>query len=339
MKKWIYYNFISFLLLVMPIVTACGMDTHTSAADQFPPPTVDGNMTLYFGPSIKVEALSMIHRAKKVCYLTMYELGDGDIIQALEDAHRRGIDVKVIVDATEKHSQSSALQLEQAGILVHRYQIRGGISHIKSLLTDDSTGANELIGGMNFGAQSWENNDASVSIEHAGSEFAALFARDWEESAGSSAPDVVSTTLLYDQRIKPSLLSMIRGAKHRIVVEAFDLTDRDVIPAFIDAKRRRVDVRILLESSQQPNVRTADLLQQANVPVRYYNPYGSEWLHAKMIAVDGASVLIGSANFSYHAFYINHEGDLFLPNSAKFAAAITKNFDVCWARATDPQSK
>ncbi len=134
---------------------------------QFPTPVTMGDDTLLWGPEIKPEALQMIDHSTMFCHLTMYELSDMDILDALNQAQKRGVQVEVVVDATEPHSQSIAIPyLHAHHIPVRTLSIPGGISHIKSLVVMTSRGMEALLGGMNFGAYSWGNRTAYSNAVH-----------------------------------------------------------------------------------------------------------------------------------------------------------------------------
>ena len=123
---------------------------------EVPPATAMGADTLLWGPEIKAQALRMIAGSTVFCHLTMYELGDPDILSALAAAAKRGVDVEAVLDATEPHTLATAYPfLRGRRIKVRLLKVPGGISHIKSLVTMDGAGMHALLGGMNFGEYSW----------------------------------------------------------------------------------------------------------------------------------------------------------------------------------------
>ncbi|KYP80864.1 phospholipase D-like domain-containing protein [Ferroacidibacillus organovorans] len=319
------------------LVTGCDPIGLTSDP-AVPAATVEQGMTLLWGPEIKSEALQMIQASTVFCHLTMYELGDQDILASLRKAKQRGVDVRVILDATEPHSQTIALPfLRKYHIPVSLLAISGGISHIKSLVTENSTGLHALMGGMNFGPWSWENHDASVYISHAENGFEGLFQQDDARANGWPEASVAyPLPLLYDSQIEPAVLEAISGAKRTVDVEAFALTSRSFITALETAAARGVTVRVLLDAKQGYNHRSAARLARAGISVKYYAPYQGEYLHAKIVNVDHGSVLfVGSSNFSYHGFSVNHEGDLELIQVPRMGATVASDFNTQWGRGGD----
>lgn len=296
-----------------------------SSNQQFPNPVTSKDDTLFWGPEIKPEALQMINHSTTFCHLTMYELSDMDILDALNKAKNRGVNVEVVLDATEPHSQSIALPFLRAHhILVRTLSIPGGISHIKSLVVMTNGGMEALLGGMNFGAYSWANHDASVYFAHPTSEFEGLFQQDYARAGGNpEVPLAYPLPLLYDTEIEPAMLTAIASATQSINMEAFAFTSRDMRSALAAAVARGVKVNVVLDPKEPYNHKTASELLASGVAVCYYQPYDSEYLHAKILSIDaGRIVFIGSANFSYHGFSINHEGDIELTDAYAFGKSI-----------------
>ncbi|UOF90522.1 phosphatidylserine/phosphatidylglycerophosphate/cardiolipin synthase family protein [Fodinisporobacter ferrooxydans] len=310
------------------------------SANPYTPATVTvGDKSLVWRQNIKETALHMIKESRKACYLSMYELGDMDILQALADAHRRGVDVRLILDATEKHTLQTAIPfLQKEHIPYHLYRVKGGISHIKSLITDEQGKPqmfDELMGGMNFGPHSWDNFDASVRIQHANSDFERLFFRDWKVSAGQQEPEPRSTQFLVDRQIEPSMIQAIQGAKRSIDLECFDLSDAAFIRQLILAHQRGVNIRVLLEPREKQNKYSGRKLAQAGIQVKFYKHEGKEILHAKIASIDdGEVVYVGSANFTHQGFQVNHEGDIILRRIPQFGQSIQKSLDMEWQRSS-----
>jgi cardiolipin synthase len=322
--------------LAAGVITGC--QTAGTADSEVPSAVTEGQDTLLWGPEIKDEALRMIDESAVFCHLTMYELGDPDVLAALARARSRGVDVKVVLDATEPHSQSVGLPyLRRHGIEVRSLRVPGGISHIKSLVTDDAGGMRALLGGMNFGSQSWSNHDASVYIAKAGSSFEGLFEEDFARAGGLPEPSLrFPPPLLYDGQIERALLSAIGNAAQSVVIEAFAFTSRDLIAALAAAVSRGVSVEVILDPGQSYNRKTARELERAGVRVRFYAPYQGEYLHAKIVSVDhGKEFFVGSANFSFHGFSVNHEGDVELTDAPAFARSFEADASLQYGRGQD----
>lgn len=298
-----------------------------------PAPVTEAGMTLVWEGDVKTQALALIRESRHICHLDIYELSDPDILAALADARRRGVDVRVVVDAAERHSQEEGVPyLRRNGVPVESLRIPRGISHIKMLVADGGV----LIGGMNFGSRSWDNNDASVVIAQPNDSFDALFRWDWQRASGHpAAAPAVKAPLVDEREMEQHVVDAIGSARQSVAMEAFVLSDWAVIDALTAAAKRGITVEVLLEPGQSQNRKTADTLRKAGAVVRFYKPYGEEWMHAKMVDVDhGRVFLIGSANFSHQAYAYNHEGDVELHQVPSFARSLEEDLADEMSRGT-----
>lgn len=331
------------LLSCSLILTGCQTPWASEATQgqSFPAPVTEHNMTLAWGPDIKTQVLNMIRGSAHECDLDMYEFSDPDVLTALSDAHQRGVGVHVVMDATEKHSQTQALpRLKQMGVPVESLRIHRGISHIKMLIVDGAH-AGVLIGGMNFGANSWNNNDASVYIPTPNPSFLALFHWDWQRAVGQpSAEPQVQWPFLNERTTEQHEEQAIQQAQKDVYLEAFNLSDWGVLDALKAACRRGVRVEILLDPGQSQNRKTADTLRTLGATVSFYQPYHGEWMHAKILDTDDGKVfIIGSANFSHQAYTYNHEGDIELTDVPSFHQSLFTNLTKQIGRGTDEPSR
>lgn len=330
-QKWLLLG-LAGLMCILP-----GCSQATTPEPFRPQPVTDQGMTLDWGRSVKTQALKMIQSSQHVCDLDIYELSDSDILGALEAAHKRGVDVRVVVDSTESHSLKTAIpELTKYDVPVSAIHIPRGIDHLKMLLTDGQSGG-VLIGGMNFGAGSWNNNDGSVYIPNPDGDFQSLFRWDWARSHNqpATAPHL-RLPLVTDRDIEAQVVQAIERAHKNISMEAFDLSDYAVMDALVAAARRRITVEVLLDPGQSLNRKAATTLRDAGVTVRFYKPYDGEWMHAKMVDVDnGKTFIIGSANFSHQAYTYNHEGDIVLHDVTQFDQSLQHDLSIQIARGTD----
>ena len=122
----------------------------------------------------------------------------------------------------------------------------------------------------------------------------------------------VKLKVITERKIKQELLNVINHttAEDALDVQVFYLSEEQVISALIEAKKRGVHLRILLDPNKDafglekngvPNRPVAHLLDQAEIPVRWCNTQG-EQCHSKMLLARFASgearLILGSANFT-----------------------------------------
>jgi phosphatidylserine/phosphatidylglycerophosphate/cardiolipin synthase-like enzyme len=97
-----------------------------------------------------------------------------------------------------------------------------------------------------------------------------------------------------------SCLKMIQThldqAQESILVQAFSFTDPDIAASIINAKKRGVSVRVLLDKSNVKDVHSKrPLMVQADIPVAIDSCSGIA--HNKVIILDGKTLITGSYNF------------------------------------------
>lgn len=118
---------------------------------------------VYFSPNDKgINAvIALIDNAHKYIYVPAFLITHKQFTQSLIHASKRGVDVKVILDATNTHTSTSKLKLlRQNGILVKTENYAGKL-HSKSLIIDDIY---TVIGSMNFSRSGDGANDENLLI-------------------------------------------------------------------------------------------------------------------------------------------------------------------------------
>lgn len=287
-----------------------------------------------------------IQAARSCIQLEMFGLGQPEIVDMLVSKQKAGVTVQVVLDPVnpeldwEQEKAECAKTLKKGGVDVKWYPVQepqkghpfAQINHVKMLLVD---GDKAIIGGMNWGSHSPLNHDVDVMVEGpAVDRMEALFNRDYLTSGGKRKdllpinktpehPDGESYVSLLttshdpqDRKVKAALHRAIREARESIECELFFFTDWSVCNALIDAKKRGLDVKVLLNPSQiggrKHNEANAQKLKDAGVEVKWFKPNartGSK-LHAKMGIFDGKEVILGSANWSGAGLNWNREADV-----------------------------
>lgn len=142
-----------------PVLDRLIRDVDTrQATDQAPA----GSIAVKTESAIRDSALDMINHAKSGSQLDLafFYLSHRDIVAALLDAHKRGVDLRILLDANGEafgHEKSGipnrqvALELHQADIPVRWCKTSGEQCHSKSLILRPQTGPTELLlGSANF---------------------------------------------------------------------------------------------------------------------------------------------------------------------------------------------
>ena len=123
---------------------------------------------------------------------------------------------------------------------------------------------------------------------------------------------------------------VIRAARRQVLVQAYSFTHRDIGQALIDARRRGVDVRVIVDLAQTEHGKTSLIgwLVEQGVPVWVDEEHPAA--HNKVMVLDvgarGAAVITGSFNFSHAADFRNAENVLVLRDNPNLAEAYAANW-------------
>ncbi len=124
----------------------------------------DTKIKTLFSPQdkiIKNEIIPLINNAKKYIYIPIFFLTHKEMEYALINAHRRGIEIKIINDATNAHTKYTIhKELRNAGIKVKTENYAGKM-HMKAMIIDDYI---TVLGSMNYTKSAENKNDENVLI-------------------------------------------------------------------------------------------------------------------------------------------------------------------------------
>lgn len=102
------------------------------------------------------------------------------------------------------------------------------------------------------------------------------------------------------------IVDQIAGARSQILVQAYSFTSAPIAQALVQAKKRGVDVRAILDKSQRSERYSgADYLANGGVPVLIDAKHAIA--HNKIVIVDSEVVVTGSFNFTKAAQEKNAE--------------------------------
>jgi len=122
-----------------------------------------------------------------------------------------------------------------------------------------------------------------------------------------------------------AVVKEIDAAKTKILVQAYSFTSAPIAKALVDAHRRGVDVRVILDKSQRgEKYSSADFVQHAGIPI--WIDAKHQIAHNKIMIIDGATVITGSFNFTKNAEQNNAENLLVL-RSPELATKYASNWD------------
>ena len=125
------------------------------------------------------------------------------------------------------------------------------------------------------------------------------------------------------------IIRTIGEAKKSIKVQAYSFTNADIAKALLDAHKRGVNVRAVLDKSQETEKYTsATFLANAGVPVRIDDDFAIA--HNKIMIIDEETVITGSFNFTKAAEEKNAENVLVIRGNKELAKLYLQNWQWRW---------
>ncbi len=131
-----------------------------------------------------------------------------------------------------------------------------------------------------------------------------------------------------------AVVQAIGGARKTVLVQMYALTSRRIVSALVNAKRRGVDVRAIVDRRQldedRSDTNAVARLASGGVPVLVDTVPGL--MHNKIMIVDGATVITGSFNYTWSAEHKNAE-NLLVIHDPTLAAEYTQNWNIHAAKS------
>jgi len=122
-----------------------------------------------------------------------------------------------------------------------------------------------------------------------------------------------------------AVVSALHDANKSVLVQAYSFTSAPIAQALVDAKKRGVDVQVILDKSQRTEKYTgATFLANEGVPV--FIDAGHKIAHNKVMVIDGQTVITGSFNFTKAAESGNAENVLLILHAPELAKKYGDNW-------------
>ncbi len=328
---------------------------------------------LHCGDAAYPAMLHAIATARRSLALSTYILRNdaaaGAFIDALIAAHRRGVQVRVLIDGIGSgYFYSPACnRLARGGVRVDRFMhsplpwrmpFLNLRTHTKILLADGCLG---FTGGMNIGGENVLATHPRHPVRDTHfrlrgpvvRQLADVFASDWSfvtgeelsgpdwfpalSEAGAASARVVTSGPDADvHKIEFIVLAAIISARSAVRIQTpYFLPDERLVTALALAALRGVTVDIVLPARSNHTI--MDWAMHANVgPLLrhgcriWLNP--APFDHSKLMVVDDTWCLIGSANWDMRSFRLNFELDVEV-YSGELAAGLTSMIEAHKGRA------
>lgn len=171
--------------------------------------------------------------------------------------------------------------------------------------------------------------------------FALVLALAFPVGCAVHPPDVASAPAIEvafspEAGAEALVLKVIDSAKQSIRLAGYSFTSPAVVRSLIAARRRGVDVRIVLDDKGnrgRSSIAAMNLIVGADIPLRVISTYAIH--HDKYIVVDGRHTQTGSFNFSQAAAKSNSENVLVAWDNVPVAQQYLSHWENRWWQGED----
>ncbi len=280
------------------------------------------------GESIFLDSINTAHRS---IWLETYLLTDTSILQALENAAHRKLDVRVMLEPTPYGggtSQDVLDELKLAGILVKDTSPDFTLTHEKGMVVDGNT-AFIMSCNFTYSALNGTNREYGVidTLAQDVQGVTDIFNADWNRTL---AHITNSSLVISPTNSRSDLTALINGAKKTLILEEEEMLDENIENALVAASHRGVKVQVILPTpypnESDDNAQGITKLKAGGVQVRE-DP--ELYIHAKMIVADSTQGFVGSENISAPSLDGNRELGILLTNDSMLTT-LQKTFEQDW---------
>ncbi len=325
MKRKTRY-FILFLLIIGIVIffLHSQKDVQTQKEQQ-DIPQEQGTITVFFCPeqACEEQLLQRIKDSTKTIHCAFYDLDLNQVITALEEKEKQGLDVKVVVDA-DNAEETQHLQIV-------KQDTRTAYMHNKFCIFDQK----EIItGSMNptyTDTTKNNNNILFITSETLAENYEAEFDSLWSKKFGSDE-QTEQTILLFnnatienyfcpEDNCEDHIAEILKQANESIFFMQFSFTS-DVLGSIILEKSKTVEVAGIFDAAQNSAYSEYETLKDLNVSLEQNDGK----LHHKVFIVDEKIVITGSMNPSKNGNEKNDENILII-HDQEIAELFVKEFE------------
>lgn len=137
-------------------------------------------------------------------------------------------------------------------------------------------------------------------------------------SEGSVAP-------VFSPYNSEEIFTLIQNAKHEIKLEVYEFSYKNLADNLIEAKKRGVSVKIILDPSVYQNSKIFNYVINNGIEVSW-SPKKFHTTHSKFAIIDDSIVFVGSMNWSENALKKNREASVII-YSQEISREFEKIFD------------
>ena len=299
--------------------------------------------------------IDIINNTQKTLDIALYGWNTSPkILEALTSAQNRNVNIRIVYDKNpnpnyypdidefiklfkNKRSDEILEKKSLTSILMHNKFI---ISDIKLVLTGSMNFTNTDLSGFNA------NNVLIINSE----QIAKYYKKEFEQmykgkfhllkkkfsEKNSFSIDDTNFRIYFspqDKTIESAIIPLIDNAEKYIYIPIFVITHKNMCKSLIEAQKRGVDVRIILDATSiRARNSTHNYLRNNGIKLKTENYAGK--MHSKSIIIDDKYVVTGSMNFSNSGENKNDENTVIIENP-RLAEFYKGYFEFLWNKIPD----
>ena len=336
-----------FLPFILILICAVAVGFGIRYYKHRPTPTPEVEWAVYFSEADGVDSpysleQRLVHRlraAEVQVDAALYDLDAAPVADALVEAYRRGVRVRIVTEADNMVGDSKIGRLREFGIPVVDDRDNNGLMHHKFIVIDERYVWTGSYNTTHNGA--YKNNNNVILIDSAQlaynftQEFRELFlaTRVGKPSGGfvaypkvelSDGTEIFTYFSPEGDTISP-LVREVRSAEQSIHFMAFSFTHDALGHAMWDRFKSGVDVQGVFEDRQvDEEYSEYKTMRAAGLSVVLDKNRGA--MHHKVIVIDAETVITGSYNFSKNAEKRNRENLLIIKGNREIGRAYLAEF-------------
>jgi cardiolipin synthase len=272
--------------------------------------------------------------AKKSIDMTMYELTDVTVVDALANAAAAGLAVRVILDQNDEKTTNTpaynSLQSKKVG--VHWANPAYAVTHQKTITVDAATSA---IMTLNLTPVDYAATRDFAVITNDAADVAAIEATFNADFTNAAITPPTGDNLVWSPTNSlSSLQAIINGATQSLLISQEEFDESTIASALVAALKRGVSVTLVQENLESKYTQTLNTLKAAGAKIAVYTSSTGYYIHAKTVLADynaaQAKLFVGSENFSTDSLTKNRELGLIFSDPVCMTGvytAITKDFN------------
>jgi cardiolipin synthase A/B len=279
--------------------------------------------------------VALIDSAQSAVAVKMFTLTAPVLLAALEGAHARGVNVRIMLNPARssgsRANDEAETRLRAAGVTVAWTNPRFAVTHEKSMVVDGRTA---LIATFNFCDKYFsQTRDYGLIVDdpNAVREILSGFEADWQRREFTPPPE--SVLVWSSANAREGMAALIDAARHSLRVQHPKFSDVTILDRLLAAQDRGVHVRVLCggkhgisPSDMLDTFGSLRILQRSGVRVHKQQELR---LHAKLLIADDACALVGSMNIDRSAFDLRRELGAMVSDPQALSVLRTR-FDADW---------